>query len=64
MIAARSVSHSARIPNPRTVAGATHRRVSRASRARFATLVRICAVLFGVLVLLMSYVVLTSSLRV
>jgi cell division protein FtsL len=61
MIAARSFERSPRIANPRTVRGATARRRGRASRARYATLVRMLAVLLCVLAFLMGYVVLTSS---
>lgn len=62
MIAARSYERSPRIANPRTVRGATARRMGRTSRARYATLVRMLAVLLCILAFLMGYVVLTSSL--
>lgn len=61
MIAARSFERSPRIANPRTVRAATARRRGRTSRARYATLVRMLAVLLCVLAFLMGYVVLTSS---
>lgn len=61
MIAARSYERGPRIANPRTVRAATARRMGRASRARYATLVRMLAVLLCVLAFLMGYVVLTSS---
>jgi hypothetical protein len=61
VIAARSYERSPRIANPRTVRAATARRMGRASRARYATLVRMLAVLLCILFLLMGYVVLTSS---
>ena len=63
MIASRSFERSSRIENPRTVRAATARRKGRASRARYATLVRVLAVLLCVLAFLMGYVVLTSSRR-
>ena len=61
MIAARSYERSPRIANPRTVRSATARRMGRTSRARYATLVRMLAVLLCILAFLMGYVVLTSS---
>jgi cell division protein FtsL len=61
VIASRSFEQSPRIANPRTVRAATARRRGRASRARYATLVRMLAVLLCVLAFLMGYVVLTSS---
>jgi hypothetical protein len=51
-----------RIRNPRTIRAATQRRFSRKSRARYTGVVRIFTVLGCALVLLMAYVVLTSSL--
>jgi hypothetical protein len=51
-----------RVGNPRTVRAATQRRFIRKSRARYAGVVRVLAALTGILVLLMGYVVLTSSL--
>jgi cell division protein FtsL len=62
MIAPRTFERSARIPNPRTVAAATQRRMVRASRARYAAVGRIFVALLFVLALLMGYVLLTSSL--
>lgn len=53
---------SARIPNPRRVRAATQRRIVRKSRARTATVRRVFGAVICVLVLLMSYVVLTASL--
>jgi hypothetical protein len=53
---------SSRIPNPRTVRAATQRRIVRTSRARYAGLARVFMAMMCVLVLLMGYVVLTSSL--
>ena len=52
----------ARIASPRTIRAATARRIVRKSRARYAGLARVLAVLFGVLLLLMGYVVLTANL--
>jgi cell division protein FtsL len=51
-----------RITNPRTIRAATQRRIVRKSRARYTGVVRVFATLMAVLVLLMGYVVLTSSL--
>jgi cell division protein FtsL len=51
-----------RISNPRVVRAATQRRIVRKARARYAGVGRALAALTLVLVLLMSYVVLTSSL--
>ncbi len=51
-----------RIPNPRTVRAATQRRIVRKSRARYAEVTRVFTAVTCVLVLLMGYVVLTSSL--
>lgn len=62
MLAPRFFEHRARISNPRTVRAATQRRIGRKSRARYAGLTRVLAVLACVLALLMGYVVLTSSL--
>lgn len=50
-----------RIEKPRTVAAATQRRRGRTARARSAVLARVCAGTFGVMALLMGYVVLTST---
>jgi hypothetical protein len=62
MIAQRLVEKPPRIANPRTVRAATQRRIVRKSRARYASLGRVLCALGFVLLLLMGYVVLTSSL--
>ncbi len=62
MLAPRFLERPSRIPNPRTVRAATQRRFVRKSRARYADISRVLAALTCVLVLLMGYVVLTSSL--
>jgi cell division protein FtsL len=62
MIQRRELSRPARIANPRRVRAATQRRIVRKSRARYTGVARVFVVLGCVLVLLMSYVVLTSSL--
>lgn len=62
MLAPSLFERSSRIRNPRTARAATHRRLVRKSRARYAGLTRVLGALICVLVLLMSYVVLTSSL--
>lgn len=62
MLAPRFLERPPRIANPRTVRAATHRRILRSSRARYAGVTRTLGALTSVLVLLMSYVVLTSSL--
>ena len=62
MLAPRFVERPSRIPYPRTVRAATQRRFVRKSRARYADVTRVFVALTGVLVLLMGYVVLTSSL--
>jgi hypothetical protein len=62
MIQPRFFERSARIRNPRMVQAATQRRIFRNSRARYTGVYRVSAVLLGLLALLMSYVVLTSSL--
>lgn len=51
-----------RIRNPRTIRAATQRRFSRKSRARYTGVTRVLAAIGCALVLLMAYVVLTSSL--
>ena len=61
MIAQRAVERTTR-PKPRTVRGATQRRIERTSRARHAPIGRIAGVLLCAMALLMGYVVLTSSL--
>ena len=62
MVAPRFIERSSRIANPRTVRDATRRRLERRSRARYAGVTRVFLTLTGVLILLMAYVVLTSSL--
>jgi hypothetical protein len=62
MVEARRVPAGSHIPKPRTVRAATQRRMVRTSRARYAHLTRVFGVLLCVLMTLMSYVVLTSSL--
>lgn len=62
MIASRSLERGKRVAKPRTVRAATQRRKVRASRARHAAVGRIFAALLCVLMLLMAYVVLMSSL--
>ncbi|MGA9943438.1 MAG: hypothetical protein WBE79_06240 [Candidatus Cybelea sp.] len=62
MIAPRLFEHPVRIRNPRTVRAATQRRIVRKSRARYMSLGRVLSALGVVLLLLMAYVVLTSSL--
>jgi hypothetical protein len=62
MIAPRLIQNPVRIRNPRTVRAATQRRMVRKSRARYASLGRVLSVLGFILLLLMGYVVLTSSL--
>ncbi|HTU81707.1 MAG TPA: hypothetical protein VMF61_06235 [Candidatus Acidoferrales bacterium] len=62
MIQPRSLERPERIRNPRSARGATHRRIVKKSRARYAAIVRLSGVLGVLLVVLMSYVVLTSSL--
>lgn len=49
------------IEKPRTVAAATQRRRGRTARARSALLARVCVATFGVMAVLMGYVVLTST---
>lgn len=58
----RRVFERARIANPRTVRAATQRRIVRKSRARYTGVARASIALGGIMLLLMSYVVLTSSL--
>ncbi|MBV8149437.1 MAG: hypothetical protein JO092_10125 [Candidatus Eremiobacteraeota bacterium] len=62
MIAPRQLESPKRIANQRAARGATHRRIDKKTRARYAGLARVCAVLVVVLAFLMGYVVLTSSL--
>jgi hypothetical protein len=62
MIAPRLFESPPRLANPRTVRAATQRRIVRKSRARYASLGRVLSALGFVLLLLMGYVVLTSSL--
>jgi len=58
----RFFDRPSRIANPRTARAATQRRIVRKSRARYTGVARVFTALFCVLVLLMGYVVLTSSL--
>lgn len=51
-----------RIPNPRSVRGATQRRFARKARARYSSVSRTFAVVTVAMAVLMSYVVLTASL--
>ena len=62
MVQPRFFDRPARISNPRTIRAATQRRIVRNSRARYTSLARVLGALICVLVLLMGYVVLTSSL--
>jgi hypothetical protein len=62
MIAPRRLEPPKRIANARAARGATHRRIDMKSRARYAGVARVFAVLVVVLLFLMGYVVLTSSL--
>jgi hypothetical protein len=62
MIRPRFFERSSRIANPRTIRAATKRRIVRKSRARYAGLVRVFGSLTCILLVLMAYVVLTSSL--
>ena len=62
MVHPRLLERPKRIANPRTARAATHRRIDKKSRARYAGLLRVSGVLFIVLAFLMAYVVLTSSL--
>jgi hypothetical protein len=58
----RQVERKPRIVNPRVARAATHRRIDKKSRARYASISRFSGVLFIVLAFLMGYVVLTSNL--
>jgi cell division protein FtsB len=62
MALAQRHDRTIRIGNPRAVRAATQRRKARKARARYFGVTRTLAMLTVVLVLLMSYVVLTSSL--
>ena len=62
MVQPKQLERAARIRNPRTARAATHRRIDKKSRARYASLLRVCGVLSIVLAFLMGYVVLTSNL--
>ena len=62
MVQPRFFEKSSRIAKPRTVRAATQRRIVRNSRARYTSFARVFGALICVLVLLMGYVVLTSSL--
>ncbi len=48
--------------NPRTARAATHRRISRKERAKYAGMMRFCGALAGALALVMLYVMLTARL--
>jgi hypothetical protein len=61
VLAPHFIDHSSRLRKPRTVRAATRQRIFRKSRARYTGVVRVFATVLCVL-LLMSYVVLTSSL--
>lgn len=62
MVQPRFLERSPRTYKPRTVRAATQRRIVRKSRARYAGVTRVSGALIAVLLLLMGYVVLTSSL--
>lgn len=62
MVAPRLLERPSRIANPRRVRAATQRRLVRKSRARYYGVTRVLVALTCVLMLLMGYVVLTSSL--
>jgi len=62
MIQPRYLERPSRITNPRTVRAATQRRIVRKSRARYAGVARVSVALTGILLLLMTYVLLTSNL--
>jgi cytochrome c-type biogenesis protein CcmH/NrfG len=51
-----------RVRNPRTARNATHRRIVRKSRARYANIKRVGGAILVLLVLFMGYVLLTSTL--
>ncbi|HYL27504.1 MAG TPA: hypothetical protein VEW74_06685, partial [Candidatus Nitrosotalea sp.] len=58
----RYLERPSRIANPRTVRAATQRRIVRKSRARYVGVARVSVALLGILLLLMTYVLLTSNL--
>jgi hypothetical protein len=62
MVQPRFLARPSRIGNPRAARAATQRRIVRKSRARYSGVFRVSSALMCVLVLLMGYVVLTSSL--
>ncbi len=62
MVQPRFLDRPSRIVNPRAARAATQRRIVRTSRARYTGVLRVSIALMSVLVLLMGYVVLTSSL--
>ena len=62
MLQPRYLDRPARIANPRSARTATHRRIVRTSRARYAGITRVSVALTAVLALLMTYVMLTSNL--
>jgi hypothetical protein len=62
LVQPRQLERKHRIANPRTARNATHRRIDKKSRVRYAALLRVSGVLTIVLAFLMGYVVLTSNL--
>jgi cell division protein FtsL len=62
VLAPHFIDRSSRLAKPRTVRAATQRRIIRKSRARYTGVTRVFVTMLCVLLLLMSYVVLTSSL--
>jgi hypothetical protein len=62
VIQPRYLERPSRVANPRSVRAATQRRIVRKSRARYSGVARVSVALTGILILLMAYVVLTSSL--
>lgn len=62
MIAARAVEARPRITHVRTAKNATHKRRSKAVRARYAGISRVCVVLGVLLITVMGYVMLMSNL--
>lgn len=61
MIQPRQLETQPRIRNPRRAKSATKTRIVHNSRARYTSIVRVCAVLGVVLASLMGYVMLTSN---
>ena len=60
MIARKELDSKPRIRNARSARTATHTRIVRGERARYSGIIRVSAVLGTVLVMLLSYVMLTS----